>query len=285
MAGSTRSRIDLALLAVLLFGQLLLMASSLRRDEGAAAVERGVAGATRPVVGTTRTVSGGISRLFGTWREIRMARSDNERLRREAARAAGEIDRLREAAEENRRLRRLLEMREELAPRSIAASVVAAKLTSQTRMLVIDRGTDAGVRPDQAVVTWGGAVGRVVFADGAYAKVRLITDPSSGVAGVVQRSRAAGMVLGRGDGGLDMAYVPKYEDIVAGDRVVTSGLDGVFPRGFGVGTVTAVLDTVGASKGIRLEPEVDFRAVEEVLVLLEPSGGAALEPPEREEAP
>ncbi len=280
MAGPSRFRLDLTLLAVLLFGQLLLMASSSRQDSGAAVLERGVAGASRPAVGASRAVTGGIGSVLSGWREIGRARSENVRLAREVERARQDLARFREAAAENSRLRRLLGMREDLAPRSVAASVVTAKLTSQNRMFVIDRGMDAGVRPDQAVVTWGGAVGRVVFADRSFAKVRLVTDPNSGIAGVVQRSRAAGMVIGRGDGSLDLSYVPKYEDVVAGDRVITSGLDGVFPAGFDIGTVTVVRDAAGVSKDVRLEPEVDFRAVEEVLVLLEPTGGAALAPPE-----
>lgn len=280
MAGPSRFRLDLTLLAVLLFGQLLLMASSSRQDSGAAVLERGVAGASRPAVGASRAVTGGIGSVLAGWREIGRARSENVRLAREVERARQDLAQFREAAAENSRLRRLLGMREDLAPRSVAASVVTAKLTSQNRMFVIDRGMDAGVRPDQAVVTWGGAVGRVVFADRSFAKVRLVTDPNSGIAGVVQRSRAAGMVIGRGDGSLDLSYVPKYEDVVAGDRVITSGLDGVFPAGFDIGTVTVVRDAAGVSKDVRLEPEVDFRAVEEVLVLLEPTGGAALAPPE-----
>jgi rod shape-determining protein MreC len=128
-----------------------------------------------------------------------------------------------------------------------------------------------------AVVAWGGAVGRVVRTTPGYGKVRLLTDPNSGVAGIVQRSRAEGMVMGRGVELLEMAYVPHYADVLVGDRVVTSGLDGVFPKGFGIGTVVEVGDAVGASKSIRVRPDVAFAALEEVLVLLEPRGSEILE--------
>jgi len=69
-----------------------------------------------------------------------------------------------------------------------------------------------------------------------------------------------------------MLYVPKYADVVVGDRIVTSGLDGVFPRGLGLGRVMIVGEPVGASKSIRVEPEVDMSAIEDVLILVEPSG-------------
>jgi rod shape-determining protein MreC len=84
---------------------------------------------------------------------------------------------------------------------------------------------------------------------------------------------------------MEMVYVPKYADVVVGDRVITSGLDGVFPRGFGLGRVTVVGEPVGASKSIRLQPEVDDRSVEDVLILLEPSGTQLLAPDEPEARP
>jgi rod shape-determining protein MreC len=167
-------------------------------------------------------------------------------------------------------------MREELAPRSIAASVVTTRLSGQSRVLVIAQGSEAGVRTDMPVVSWGGLVGRVITVGAGYSKVRLLSDPNSGVAGIVQRSRAGGMVLGRGDGPLELAYVPKYADVEVGDRVVTSGLEGIFPKGLGVGRVTAVSDPAGASKAIQVEPEVRFGALEEVLVLLDIPGGGNL---------
>jgi rod shape-determining protein MreC len=283
MAGPARARTNLLLLAALLFAQLLLMSGSSRNEAGTSLLESGLARVSRPVASATSALSGGFAGFVGFWREVRTAREENVRLKADLGRARGEIERSREQALENGRLRRLLGMREDLAPRSVAASVVTTRMTSQARMIVVDRGAEAGVHPDQAVVAWGGAVGRVVNAGSALAKVRLLTDPNSGVAGLVQRSRAAGMVLGRGDGSLEMLYVPKYADVIIGDRVVTSGLDGVFPRGFGIGRVTLVADVAGATKAIRIEPEVDFRSLEEVLVLLQPVGGSVLAPPGEEE--
>jgi rod shape-determining protein MreC len=284
MPGPARARTNLLLLAALLFVQLLLMSGSARNDAGTSVLENGLARVSRPVVGATRVLSSGFAGFFGFWREVRTARGENVRLKAELGRVRAELERSREQSLENQRLRRLLGMREDLAPRSVAASVVTTHMTSQTRMVVLDRGAEAGIKADQAVVAWGGAVGRVVFAGGEFAKVRLLTDPNSGVAGLVQRSRAAGMVLGRGDGSLEMLYVPKYADVVIGDRIVTSGLDGVFPRGFGVGRVTLVADVSGTTKAIRLEPEVEFGSLEEVLVLLQPAGSSVLAPPDGEGA-
>lgn len=280
MAGTNPTRANALLLVGLLFAQLMLVSRWLKRGDGFALVENNVVRASRPVLEATRAVGGSVDSVVDQLREVRAARDENVQFRREIAALKAELRGTREAAEENRRLRSLLEMREELAPRSIGASVVAANLTGQERMILIDRGTDQGVRPDLPVVAWGGAVGRVVFADRAVAKVRLLTDPNGGAAGVVQRSRAQGVVVGRGDGPMAMLYVPSYEDVVHGDRVVTSGKDGLFPRGFTIGRVSGIGEEPGASKQVSVEPEVHFESLEEVLVLLDPAvTGSALPGP------
>lgn len=282
MAVKSTARFDGFLLAVLLFAQLLLMAGSVRHGGGASLLESGVGRATAPVVGVARTVSGGIGDAADAIREIRVAKEENVRLKTTVGRLEAELERARERLEENARLRRLLGMREELVPKSVVGRVVAASLSGQSRVLVIDLGADSGIRTDLPVVAWGGALGRVVAVGPRHAKVRLLSDPSSGVAGVVQRSRAEGMILGRGADLLEMAYVPKYADVAVGDRIVTSGLDGVFPRGFGLGKVAEIGEPTGASLSIRVEPEIDFGGVEEVLVLLERPDLSLLTPVEPE---
>lgn len=252
MAARTPTRANALLLVGLLFVQFLLMAGSIRSDEGATLLAEGVGHATGPVARVAVSVGGAVKGAFRVLGEIRTARGENARLHDEVSRLQTEVDRYEEKELENARLRRLLEMREGLVPRSIGASVVTTRLSGESRVLVIDRGRDSGVRPDQAVVSWGGAIGRVISSSPGYATVRLLSDPNSGVSGLVQRSRAEGMVMGRGDGPLEMAYVPKYADVDVGDRVVTSGLDGVFPKGFGIGRVSAVWDSEGAAKNIRI---------------------------------
>jgi rod shape-determining protein MreC len=278
MTGSTPTRVNAALLAVLLFGQLFLMAGSVRRLDQALGAERAVQRATGPFVGAASALGTALSDAFGLFGEVRRSRRETARIRRDVDALRAQVERGREHSAENERLRRLLSMREELVPRSVGASVVAVRVSDQARLLVIGAGTADGVRVDLPAVAWGGVVGRVVAVDGAYAKVRLVTDPWSRVAGLVQRSRVEGIVVGRGDGPLEMAYVPKYADVAVGDRVIASGLDGVFPRGFGIGRIVEVGEPVGVSKTIRIAPEVDLGALEEVLVVLKPAPSGLLDP-------
>lgn len=285
MAAVSPARANALLLGVMAFAQLLLMAASVRGGMAVPAAAAVVSAASRPIVAPERTVSGILLDVVHFFRDVHADEVDNVKLRLSVMRLSGELERTRELAQENRRLRRLLGMHEDLAPKSIGASVVTARLAGQSRVLLVDRGSADGVRPDMAVVTWGGAVGRVVSVERDFARVRLLSDPNSGASGVIARSRAEGMIVGRGDEPMEMIYVPKYADVVVGDRVVTSGLDGVFPRGFGLGRVTVVGEPVGASKTIRLEPEVDDRSIEDVLILLEPSGTRLLAPEEPEAHP
>jgi len=285
MAAVSPARANALLLGVMTFAQLLLMAASVRGGMAASALAAVVGAASRPAVAPERTVSGILLDVVHFFRDVHADELENVKLELEVTRLSGELERTRELAQENTRLRRLLGMHEDLAPKSIGASVVTARLAGQSRVILVDRGAADGVRPDMAVVAWGGAVGRVVSVEKGFARVRLLSDPNSGASGVIARSRAEGMIVGRGGEPMEMIYVPKYADVVVGDRVVTSGLDGVFPRGFGLGRVTVVGEPVGASKSIRLEPEVDDRAVEDVLILLEPSGTQLLAPDEPEARP
>jgi rod shape-determining protein MreC len=285
MAAVSPARANALLLGVMTFAQLLLIAASVRGGMAASAVAAVVGAASRPAVAPERSVSGILLDVVHFFRDVHADEIENVKLKLEVTRLAGELERTRELAQENTRLRRLLGMHEDLAPKSIGASVVTARLAGQSRVILVDRGAADGVHPDMAVVAWGGAVGRVVSVEKGFARVRLLSDPNSGASGVIARSRAEGMIVGRGGEPMEMIYVPKYADVVVGDRVITSGLDGVFPRGFGLGRVTVVGEPVGASKSIRLEPEVDDRAVEDVLILLEPSGTGLLAPDEPEARP
>ena len=285
MAAVSPARANALLLGVMSFAQLFLIGASVRGSVAASGTASTVGALSRPAASAGQSVSGIVMNVAHFFKDLHADDVANVTLRREVTRLSGELDQTKELASENERLRRLLTMHEQLAPKSIGASVVTARLGSQSRVILVDRGSADGVRPDMAVVTWGGAVGRVVSVETGFARVRLLSDPNSGASGVIARSRAEGMVVGRGGEPMEMIYVPKYADVAVGDRIITSGLDGVFPRGFGLGRVTAVGEPIGATKSIRLEPEVDDRSIEDVLILLEPTGTRLLSGDEPEARP
>jgi rod shape-determining protein MreC len=195
-------------------------------------------------------------------------RVENERLRQRIVELEQERNRLLEAEATNRRLQRLLEFRAQLPAGGITASVIAGSASSWFKTCLLDKGSADGIRKDMAVLTPLGVLGRVIELGSNTAKVLLITDPNSGVDVVVQRTRARGIVSGSLDNGTIMKYVKHGEDVQVGDRLVTSGVDGVFPKGMLVGAVTAARkQTVGLFQQISVLPAVTLDTTEQVLVV------------------
>jgi rod shape-determining protein MreC len=280
MAAVNPTRKNGVLLVSLLFVQLVLMSASVKGSDASSRLEHWLVAATSPVVSAAEWVGGGVGGIWRGGGALVQAHRKNAELETEIHRLRAELRSHREAAGENRRLRDLLSMRTDMETDAIGASIVTASVTGSTRILVIDRGTKAGLTEDLPVVARGSAVGRIVAVFDDYSKVLLLSDSDSGVGGVIQRSRAQGVVLGKGSEVFELQYVPRFSDVVKGDRVVTSALDGVFPRGFGIGTVVSIDESSDGTKRIFVKPELNYSSLEEVLVLLESTGGGVVDLPE-----
>lgn len=254
----------------LVLAALLFYSAHLRQKDTANAFERVVLGITAPVQrgmdAVVDAVAGVGSRflgVFGSSQELARLAAENRRLR-------SELERLEEVRLENERLSRLLEFREatDIQARALPARVIAEDASSWFRTIVIDRGRKDGVEEGLSVVVAEGVVGRVIKSAAAESRVLLITDASSALAGLVQRSRARGVCRGRGDL-LAFDFAMHWEEIEVGDLIVTSGMGGVFPKGLSVGTVKRVeLNENGLFQSVEVTPAVDFYRLEEVLVLL-----------------
>ncbi|TMA57251.1 MAG: rod shape-determining protein MreC, partial [Deltaproteobacteria bacterium] len=168
----------------------------------------------------------------------------------------------------NRRLGKLLALRGELGVAAVAARVVGRSPTAWVHTVVLDKGERHGISKGMAVLTPEGVVGQVVSVSAHAARVLLISDPNSGVDALVQRTRARGIVAGTIEGGCLLKYIQRGDDVAAGDTVITSGLDGIFPKGQLIGTVARV-----GKKDSRIFQDVEvilsaeLAKVEEVLVV------------------
>ena len=195
-------------------------------------------------------------------------RSENERLRKRLQTLEIERQRLLEAEATNRRLQQLLNFRSELPGGAITASIIAGSATSWFQSCVLNKGSADGVRKGMAVVTPLGVVGKVVTVTGRTAKVLLLTDPNSGIDVLVQRTRSRGIVSGSLESGTVLKYMKRSEDVQEGDRLVTSGLDNVFPKGMLVGTVIKVRkQSRGLFQNVEVMPAAQASLVEEVMVV------------------
>lgn len=195
-------------------------------------------------------------------------KQDNERLRQRIQTLEVERQKLLEAQATHRKLQQLLDFRAQLPAQSITASVIADSASSWFQGCVLDKGSADGVRKDMAVVTPLGVVGKVVSTSTRSAKVILLTDANSGIDVLIQRTRSRGIVSGSFENGLVLKYMKRSEDIKIGDRLITSGLDGVFPKGLMVGTVTKVnKQNLGLFQFVEVLPAVQPARVEEVFVV------------------
>jgi len=231
--------------------------------------------------------------LFGASPFLRAADTVQGGLHELASRAAGtespshvrdlsdrvarlELDRQRcqEAEIENTRLRALLDLKQSVPITSVAATVLSNAVNGPTKTCLINRGASSGIRPDMGVVNAQGVVGRTWTVAGGIAKVQLLVDSASGVAVLVQRSRVQGVLVGRGDHLLQLRYVSALDDVQAGDLLLTSGQDGIYPKGLPVGVIAEVSESIARQRVVTVVPRVDFNRLEEVLVLTESAAEA-----------
>jgi rod shape-determining protein MreC len=204
---------------------------------------------------------------------------DNQKLRDSVTRLTLEVDEGRADRAENERLRRLLHLTERRSYELVAANVVGRSLDRLGGSLALDKGAAEGITANRAILTPDGLVGRVERTSRHSARVLTLLHRDCAVAARIERSRVDGVVRWEyGDRPmLDLLYVSSQEDVKAGDRVVTSGLGGIFPAGVRIGTVQRVaLEPNGLTKEIVVKPAVDFRGLEEVLVYTPSARGSAL---------
>ena len=220
-----------------------------------------------PLQRASAAVSGGFAR---TWRgigEIFRARAENTELRTQVRGMQQKLDTLTEIEIENARLRRLLDFREHLAGSLITARVIGYDATGPAHTLVIDRGESDGVTKGAAVLIPEGIVGQVFIASANAARVLLVSDHNSGVDAVVQRNRVRGIVQGTPEGGCQLKYVKRTDDLQVGDMLVTSGLDGIFPKGLPIGEIASIERRgQGLFQAAEVRPRFTQRDLEEVLV-------------------
>jgi rod shape-determining protein MreC len=228
-------------------------------------------------------VSDGISNAWTSFVVLQGVEEENKQLRKELEYLKGQNSQLREAAAATDRLTALLEFKAQALPPMVAAQVIGRDTGNWYRTLILNKGESDGLQPDRGVITPAGVVGRIVKTTTSTSVVLLVTDPNNAIAGLIQRTRDEGIVEGISEGSARLKYIPLLSNARAGDRVVTSGLAGGFPRGLSIGTITRIDKEEGALfQSAELTPEVDVNRVEEVLVIQSPyvpTEGERLGPP------
>ena len=209
--------------------------------------------------------------IQGTFQEyvfIVGAKRENARLKEENRQLRESIAGLQETGNENLRLRKLLEFREKLSSQMLPAEVVATAPVSTFQTIKINKGGNDGISRGMAVITAEGVVGQIVNVIPAFSDVLLLSDPSSAIDAIIQRTRARGVLEGAGGSRASLKYLRRSEDVQVGDLIISSGLGGVFPKGIIIGNVAKVNRArYGMTQDVVIRSSVDFQKLEEVFVV------------------
>ncbi len=269
---------------VLLLSGLILMSLRVKQRQGIGFVDALLLEIASPFQIVSTAVSQGLRGVFSHYFFLVDTKKENDLLKEKIARLQEENRRMMEMAIANERYRTLLQFREYVATPMIAAEVVGRDPSSWFRSVTVNKGESEGVTKGMAVISPDGAVGQVFKTSLHYATVLLITDYNSAIDAIVQRTRSKTIVEGKDENRCQLKYLLRSEDVVEGDAVVTSGLGGKFPKGLMVGEILKVEKKgYGVFQQADLLPSVDFKKLEEVLIIKESSLPALESPPSRGE--
>lgn len=275
MNNSYRRYRDAVIVVVLLAVPFFFLRANIRNPGQLSALDRAILKISLPVQYASSALARGLSNLWGDYVYLVEVKSDNQRLAYENARLRDRVRQLEQNEAENRRLRRLLGLRETIPGDLVSAQVVAKDLNEFFRVasVALDR-NDREIRPNMPVIAQDGVVGKVQRVAGDRVDVLLAVDPRSGIDVVNELTGARGFVLGTGDQSkytCKVQLVERTDEMNVGDLLVTSGVGRSFPKGIPVARVTKVIKRdFGIYQEVEAVPTVDFSRLEEVLILTSP---------------
>ncbi|MBS1816302.1 MAG: rod shape-determining protein MreC [Acidobacteria bacterium] len=275
--------LDLRLRAGYLFlavvvGHLVLISAQVNGRTGVPLLETATFGVFSEVQRGASSVLNGVAGAWNGYVALRGVRAENESLRRQLADAQLQIQQQRALVDRTRSLESLLQLQSGVDLQTTAAQIIGSAASPDFRTVTIDKGSADGITTDMAVLAPNGVVGRVVVAGRRTSRVQLLVDRNAAAGAIVERSRAQGVVVGAGEDRLHLEYVSDVSDVAVGDILVTSGIDGIYPKGFIIGTVDAVEKNGVAYRTISIRPAINFSSLEDVLIVRTPTPAQQLEP-------
>ena len=268
MVGIPSRHKSLVLLTGVILLQVLLLAVQIKRDSQGRLIRVWTVGAFSPF---ERAGAHGVGNVRGFWNHyfaLRNTARENERIHEENDQLKLQIIQLQSKAAEADRLATLLNFRKSHQDiPMIGARVIGTSANAASQTIYLDRGESDGIKKNMGVITPDGIVGKVIESYSSTAQVLLLTDRDSGVGAMLASSRIQSPVGGTGEPLLQMKYVANDDTVDMGERVVTSGMDRIFPRDLPVGTV-AEIKAGNPFKQIRVRPSANLEQLEEVIVLL-----------------
>jgi rod shape-determining protein MreC len=265
-----RQRSGYLFLAIIL-GHIILISAQVNSRTGVPVLEQVTFGIFSEIQRAMSTAFNGGRNVWSGYIGLRQVKQENDNLKKQLAEAQIALQAQRALGDRARGLEKLLELRDRVSLQTMAADIIGAAATPDFRTVTIDKGTRDGLRPDMAIISPAGVVGRVVIPSARSARVQLLVDRNAAAGALIERSRAQGVVVGAGEDRLRLENVSETADIVVGDTVVSSGIEGIYPKGFIIGTIELVEKSGPAYKRITVKPAVDFSSLEEVLIVTTPT--------------
>lgn len=252
----------------LLILHLALLSIQIEGPSGALLLKTWALALQAPIIALSSSVTNGVRQVWRNYVWMVGARSENDQLRQALNQLMLLNNSYEQSQQENARLHRLLSLNDSVSFKSIGARVIARTPSYLSNLIYINRGSEDGVRVDYAVVSGDGVVGRTILVTKHQSQVQLITNPDAAIGAMLERTRTPGVLKGSGDPLLDMDYVGNIEQVEVGDIVLSSGLDGIYPKWLPIGKVVDSRKGKGVFRSIKVEPRMDFIRLEEVSVLL-----------------
>lgn len=259
---------NITVLLLVIFAQLVLLAVQVKNDRDVRMVRVWTVTAVTPVARIAEALRGGSAGFVRNYVLLRNANDENRRLQAELDRLKVENIYLKNELNTADRAKALQVFQSHTPSKTVAATVILAGASSNSKMVFVDRGSLSGVQRGMAVVTPDGIVGKVTAAYPTASEVLLITDPDFAAGVISSKTQVRGTLKGQGNPMCKVDYVPYEEKVEPGEWFYTSGDDRIFPRGFPVGVVKAARNGQ-PYKDIVIEPSGLRRGLEDVLILVE----------------
>jgi len=268
---SKKSMVVAGALVLIALNGLVFSLDIIRKSSVYEAAARAAIFFVAPVQETLHSAVGFVDEVWTHYFYLVSVGYENDELKTQLEQVRQKNYQCRELALANERLRKLVRLKQKSPYEFLAAEVIARDPSPWYRTIVINKGRNAGIRSSDPVLTSRGIVGHVLRAAAEYATVVLIIDRNSAADAMIQRSRTRGIARGEGNGKCQFDYTLRKKEVKINDIVMSSGFDGIYPKGFRIGYVSKVVRrNAGLFQHIEITPFVDFKTLEEVMVLLNP---------------
>src|SRR5712692_12075083 len=261
---------NISILAAAIFIQIVGLAAQVKRqteNQSSRLIRVWAVTAVTPLEKGIVRLQTGVTEIWRNYLYLHGVRQENRDLQQQIQQLQLQQVRLKQDAEQARRLQALLGFKEQFVAQTTAAQVIGSSGSEQSRIVYLDKGSNQGIKRDMAVISGDGVVGKVILVFGDTSQVLLINDQSSGVGAILEQSPLQGILKGKASGELVLDKIMSDEEVKPGEKVLTSGGDQIFPKGLPIGSVSRVSAGPEVFLNIRVRPATNLSKLEEVLVI------------------